>query len=402
MIKKSAQFYDYLVSKNVTVPDTYEEFETTMQDSDVSSGLYDFVKSKGIEVPETVEAFQSDFRVEESPEVKKKEPTEPTDPPVVEETEEVTVSESPIQDGDSVSVELDEKEEAEFQKWMTTDPNVKAWREEFISEYGEEPKIEGANYDYRGAWKAGLKPEPTYEPETKKTLHHWGSKGLEGIDLKSQDHPTRWKSDYMEAFGVNPDESGISKEDALLELSKPKEPKSDPETVDTDPPTDPLKQRISFATYKFEQRQNKNTDRFDYYTEVSGDGKTKYFKKENPVYLEEKTKKEESQKEANIAFAEKYGLDPELIIDHPKIQRETNQEEIGFEVADKDLLSLLDDPEELGLAEEPGYDPPYKLSIKPITSQLSKVVDSKPYMVDRLDGKGPQLLTEEEYAEEKV
>ena len=398
MIKKSAQFYDYLVSKNITVPDTYEEFETTMQDSDVSSGLYDFVKSKGIEVPETIEAFQSDFRVEESPEVKKK---EPTDPPVVEETEEVTVSESPIQDGDSVSVELDEKEEAEFQKWMTTDPNVKAWREEFISEYGEEPKIEGANYDYRGAWKAGLKPEPTYEPETKKTLHHWGSKGLEGIDLKSQDHPTRWKSDYMEAFGVNPDESGIGKEDALLELSKPKEPKSDPETVDTDPPTDPLKQAISFATYQFEQRQNKNTDRFDYYTEVSEDGKTQYFKKENPVYLEEKTKKEESQKEANIAFAEKYGVDPELIIGHPKSQRDKNQKEIGFEVADKDLLSLLDDPEELGLAEEPDYDPPYKLSIKPITSQLSKVVDSKPYMVDRLDGKGPQLLTEEEYAEEK-
>ena len=315
------------------------------------------------------------------PEVKKKEPTEPTDPPVVEETEKVTVSESPTQDGGSVSVELDEKEEAEFQKWMTTDPNVKAWREEFISEYGEEPKIEGANYDYRGAWKAGLKPEPTYEPETKKTLHHWGSKGLEGIDLKSQDHPTRWKSDYMEAFGVNPDESGISKEDALLELSKPKEPKrapqgivrttevilegkedpstvlmsshgdyippdadgkyvafprlfpkdpdnqtsdskdwivaenddqayelakergevlyfdtreeadavaegswkkpkSDPETVDTDPPVDTEPQALTFATYKFEKRNKKNKDRYDYYSERDENQRIVYFKKE--------------------------------------------------------------------------------------------------------------------------
>jgi len=37
---------------------------------------------------------------------------------------------------------------------------------------------------------------------------------------------------------------------------------------------------ITSSTFKFEQRDSKNTDRFDYYTEETKDGKVKYFKKE--------------------------------------------------------------------------------------------------------------------------
>ena len=56
-----------------------------------------------------------------------------------------------------------------FEEFMKNNPNVKAWRKEFVESYGEEPRIEGSDYDYRGAWKAGVVPEPTYEPESGQT-----------------------------------------------------------------------------------------------------------------------------------------------------------------------------------------------------------------------------------------
>ena len=114
-----------------------------------------------------------------------------------------------------VSVQADftltEQEEIEFQNWMATDPNVVAWRKEFKQAYSEEPQIDNSNYDYRGAWKAGIIPQPNEVDG----MYHWGSKGEGGVDLKSKDHPTRWKSDYMEATGINPDDTGITKEEAL-------------------------------------------------------------------------------------------------------------------------------------------------------------------------------------------
>ena len=375
MSNKARSFYNHLVSKDITVPDTYEEFESAMQDSDVSSDLYSFVKMKGITVPDSVEEFSSVFSVEESPEVKKK---EPTDPPVVEETEEVTVSESPIQDGDSVSIEPKRSPEGIVR---TT---------EVILEGKEDPStvLMSSHGDYippdaDGKYVAFPRLFPKDPDNQTSDSKDW-------IVAENDDQAYELAKERGEVLYFDTREEA----DAVAEGSW-KEPKSDPETVDTDPPIDPLKQAISFATYRFEQRQNKNTDRFDYYTEVSEDGKTQYFKKENPVYLEEKAKKEESQKEANIAFAEKIGVDPELIIGHPKSQRDKNQKEIGFEVADKDLLSLLDDPEELGLAEEPGYDPPTEIK-SPVF-----VDDDVAGIVDRLDGKGNQTLTKEEYAEEK-
>jgi hypothetical protein len=129
-------------------------------------------------------------------------------------------SESPLQDGEFSYTGLSSKEESDFQDFINNDPDVVKWRDEFKEEWGEEPQIDGADYDYRGAWKAGIKPKPTYEPETKKTLHHWDSIGVDGKDLKSESHSTRWKSDYMKATGINPDEAGITKEQALSELGE--------------------------------------------------------------------------------------------------------------------------------------------------------------------------------------
>jgi len=107
-----------------------------------------------------------------------------------------------------------------FQNWFTTNPNVQAWRKQFIEEYGEEPNINNSNYDYIGAWRAGVEPTPNKDHLLKngEPAYHWGSIGLEGKDLKSKDHPTRWKSDYMKKTGVNPDSIGISKDSAIKEM----------------------------------------------------------------------------------------------------------------------------------------------------------------------------------------
>jgi len=82
MNDKGKQFYDYLVSKDIKVPATYEEFQSSMQDSAIASQFHSFVKSKGITVPESVDEFSSVFSIQEAqesvPDVKKKEQTEPT------------------------------------------------------------------------------------------------------------------------------------------------------------------------------------------------------------------------------------------------------------------------------------------------------------------------------------
>jgi hypothetical protein len=113
-----------------------------------------------------------------------------------------------------MATKLIPKEEDAFKDWWRTNSKVKAWRNEFKKDFGFEPSPNSQGYDYRGAWKAGIKPESTYEPETKQTRHHWGSLGVGGKDLKSKKHPTRWKSDYMKVTGSNPDDEGISEAEA--------------------------------------------------------------------------------------------------------------------------------------------------------------------------------------------
>jgi len=118
---------------------------------------------------------------------------------------------------------LSGEEERKFQDFIKNDPSVIEWKNAFIEEFGEDPSIEDAEYDYRGAWKAGIKPEKIKGDK----IPHWGSIGIGGRELKSKTHPTRWKSDYMEATGKDPDEEGISKSDAMLVLKKTKQLESD-------------------------------------------------------------------------------------------------------------------------------------------------------------------------------
>ncbi|MCO1498252.1 hypothetical protein, partial [Limosilactobacillus reuteri] len=80
-----------------------------------------------------------------------------------------------------------------------TNPDVTAWKDQFKKTYGEEPTPDNVNYDYRGAFEANVTPKPNSEDNG---MYHWDSVGVDGKDLKSDNHPTRWKSEYMKATGV--------------------------------------------------------------------------------------------------------------------------------------------------------------------------------------------------------
>lgn len=93
------------------------------------------------------------------------------------------------------------------------------WFKEYVKEYGEEPDLNTSDYDYRAAWNAGVRPvRDPYD----KNRYHWSSSNPEtGEMLKSKDHPTAWKEDYMKSTGKNPDEVGVTKEQ-YMEQMKPK------------------------------------------------------------------------------------------------------------------------------------------------------------------------------------
>jgi hypothetical protein len=102
---------------------------------------------------------------------------------------------------------LSEKQEKEFQTWIKNT----GWYKEYVTQYKEEPDLNIAEYDYRAAWKAGVKPE-RYEYDNNR--YHWPSVDPKsGKPLKSSDHPTAWKEDYMQRTGKNPDEVGATKQD---------------------------------------------------------------------------------------------------------------------------------------------------------------------------------------------
>jgi hypothetical protein len=104
------------------------------------------------------------------------------------------------------TVELSPAEEKSFQSWI----KGTEWYKEYVNEYDEAPDLDTSDYDYRAAWKAGIRPER--DPYDKNKFH-WPSADESGKMLKSESHPTAWKEYFMKATGRNPDEVGITKED---------------------------------------------------------------------------------------------------------------------------------------------------------------------------------------------
>lgn len=88
--------------------------------------------------------------------------------------------------------------EHEFQTFMAFDPNVRAWRQGFQRQFGEQPSMDDPSFDYRLAYLSGNRPQP-YQHDT---MPHWDSRG------KASNHPTAWMNDFMGRFGVDPNEPG--------------------------------------------------------------------------------------------------------------------------------------------------------------------------------------------------
>ncbi len=85
------------------------------------------------------------------------------------------------------------------------------WAKEFAQQYGEQPDLSrNADYDYRAAWNAGIRP--TRDPYDG-GRYHWPSSLPGGQMLKSATHPTAWKEHYMRLTGVNPDAAGVTEQD---------------------------------------------------------------------------------------------------------------------------------------------------------------------------------------------
>ena len=91
------------------------------------------------------------------------------------------------------------------------------WFREFKNEYGEEPNLgPTANYDYITAWLSGVRPKRSAQDNNR---FHWDSMTPDGVMLKKPDHPTVWKTYFMEEIGLDPDEIGLKNEaDAQMYL----------------------------------------------------------------------------------------------------------------------------------------------------------------------------------------
>lgn len=92
-----------------------------------------------------------------------------------------------------------QKDERAFQKGV----RGTKWYKQFADKYGEPPDLNSKDYNYRAAWKAGVRPQD-YEHDAE--MQHWASTTGKGESLKATNHPTAWMEDYMQVTGSDPHE----------------------------------------------------------------------------------------------------------------------------------------------------------------------------------------------------
>jgi hypothetical protein len=86
-------------------------------------------------------------------------------------------------------------QEQQYQVDMAFDPGIRQWKNEFTNAVGGPPNTEtDPSFDYRKAWAAGDTPRTSADGS-----QHWGSSG------KSSNHPTKWKAEFVDKFGKDPD-----------------------------------------------------------------------------------------------------------------------------------------------------------------------------------------------------
>lgn len=106
---------------------------------------------------------------------------------------------------------LSPAEEQKFQADMQTGEGYRQWREEFEKQWNTKVDFNDpeGDYDYRGAWKAGIRPS-RYQFDDDR--YHWASSLPNGQMLKAPDHPTAWMEHFMRRTGVDPGSLGLKNE----------------------------------------------------------------------------------------------------------------------------------------------------------------------------------------------
>ena len=100
----SKKYYEYLSSKGVDVPPTYESFERTLQDDDSRKKYYEYLQTKDVDIAPTYESFSSTL-------VKKKVQAEP-------------ISEDFIPTSRTAATPLEKQSVNPFVKTVSKNPNV--------------------------------------------------------------------------------------------------------------------------------------------------------------------------------------------------------------------------------------------------------------------------------------
>ena len=104
---------------------------------------------------------------------------------------------------------LHQTREWQFQQDVRGHP----WFSDFLRRYGEEPNLNDPQYDYRGAWHAGLMPTMNRADQS----YHWPSSHPEtGASFKSADHPTAWMEPFMQRTGRDPTSYGPAGRDQAI------------------------------------------------------------------------------------------------------------------------------------------------------------------------------------------
>lgn len=105
--------------------------------------------------------------------------------------------------------QLSPTEENNFQKWMLSLPwfqGVEANTEKKGTQLLGAMLGAGNDYDYRGAYAAGINPELYPYDNT----YHWPSSTEQGQMLKSPNHPTAWMEYFMRGSdGIDPSQFGL-------------------------------------------------------------------------------------------------------------------------------------------------------------------------------------------------
>ena len=106
-----------------------------------------------------------------------------------------------------------QKDEKAFQKGV----RGTKWYKQFADKYGEPPDLNSKDYNYRAAWKAGVRPQDyEHDPE----MQHWASTTGKGESLKATNHPTAWMEDYMQVTGSDPHEPANMNPEQIKAMEK--------------------------------------------------------------------------------------------------------------------------------------------------------------------------------------